>query len=232
MQNNPLVSIMCLCYNHSEFVEESLNSVIKQTYKNIELLIADDCSSDNSVEVINDWLKKNPNITFVKNSVNSGNTKTFNSLYKLAKGEYFIDLAADDILLEDCVEKQVNAFQNSKYDDLAIVYGNAELIDKDNNHIKFYYPVDQSGKTTKKPPTGDIYLSIIGQKEKICSVSSLVKSSVFEKLGKYDESLGYEDLDLWIKASRNYNFDFIDSILVQKRELKNSLYQHFFLKKQ
>lgn len=230
MQNTPLVSIICLCYNHSEFVEESLNSVINQTYKNVELLIADDCSSDNSVEVIQNWLKKNPGITFVRNTKNLGNTKTFNSLFELAKGEYFIDLAADDILLEDCIEKQIRAFQNSKYDNLALVYGNALLIDKNSNPIDFYYPINEIGTTIRKPPSGDIYLSVIGQKEKICSVSSLVKSNIFEKLGKYDENLAYEDLDLWIKASRNYNFDFIDSVLIKKRELKESLYQSFFQK--
>ena len=64
MQNTPLVSVICLCYNHEKFVVESLNSVLNQSYSNIELLIADDCSTDNSVLVIEDWLKNHPNIIF------------------------------------------------------------------------------------------------------------------------------------------------------------------------
>ena len=98
MESNPLVTIICLCYNHSDFVVESLNSVINQDYKNIELIIIDDCSSDNSALVIKQWLKNYPEILFIKNEVNLGNTKSFNKGLQLAKGDYIIDLASDDVL--------------------------------------------------------------------------------------------------------------------------------------
>ena len=64
MQNFPLVSVICLSYNHKAYVVEALNSVINQTYPNIELLIADDCSSDNSIGVIKDWVKNHPEVHF------------------------------------------------------------------------------------------------------------------------------------------------------------------------
>jgi glycosyltransferase involved in cell wall biosynthesis len=64
MQNFPLVSVICLSYNHEAYVVESLNSVINQTYPNIELLIADDCSTDNSVGKIQDWLENHPEVHF------------------------------------------------------------------------------------------------------------------------------------------------------------------------
>lgn len=54
----------------------------------------------------------------------------------------------------------------------------------------------------------------------ICSVSSMMKREVLEQLNGYDENLAYEDLDFWIRASRDYNFEFIDSVLVQKEKLK------------
>ncbi|WP_278009104.1 glycosyltransferase family 2 protein [Flavobacterium gyeonganense] len=114
MQNLPLVSIICLCYNHEQFVVESLNSVLNQNYENIELIIADDCSTDNSKQVIQEWLKNHAGVTFVSNETNLGNTKTFNKVLQLAKGDYIIDLATDDILLTDCVEKQINTFLNSE----------------------------------------------------------------------------------------------------------------------
>jgi glycosyltransferase involved in cell wall biosynthesis len=230
MQNTPLVTVICLCYNHSKYVIESLNSVINQTYPKIEIIIADDASTDNSKEVIADWLLKYPEIPFISNKINLGNTKTFNKALQHAKGKYIIDLAADDILLPECVEKQIDTFLNSKLENIGIVYGNAELISENNSHIRYYYEVNAKKKVLKKPATGDIYLAMLSQSSMICSVSSMVKREVLDQLNGYDENLAYEDLDLWIRTSRSYNFEFIDSILIQKRDLENSMGNHFFKK--
>lgn len=230
MQNSPLVSILCLSYNHAQFVEEALNSVLSQTYKNIELLIADDCSPDNSKSVIENWLKNHPEVIFMSNPTNIGNTKTFNKLLALAKGEYIIDLAADDVLLPDCVEKQLSAFENPTFENVGVVYGNAEIISETNAHLDYYYDINENGRIINPPPSGNIYLSVLGQYNKICSVSSMVKREVYDKLGGYDEHLAYEDLDLWIRASRIYNFEFIPDVLIQKRELATSLGSQFFVK--
>ena len=211
MQNFPLVSVICLSYNHEAYVVEALNSVINQTYPNIELLIADDCSSDNSIGVIKDWVKNHPEVHFSTNEKNLGNTKTFNQLAKIAKGEFIIDLAADDLLVPNCIEKQVTTFQNSKYKNLGIVYGNLIEIDKNGNFLNNYY------KEEDRPESGDIYKMVIGRTIKICSVSSMIKKSVLEKLGYYDEDLAYEDLDLWIRTSRDFEFEYIPEILAKKR---------------
>lgn len=230
MQNSPLVSVICLCYNHANFVEETLNSVLKQTYPNIELLIADDCSTDSSKSVIENWLQLHPEIPFVVNTVNIGNTKTFNKMLALANGGYIIDLAADDVLLPECIAKQIKAFQESKFPNVGVVYGNAALISEDGKPIGYYYELDDEGKIITLPPSGNIHLSVLGQHHKICSVSSMVKREVFENLGGYDENLAYEDLDLWMCASKIYDFEFIEDVLIQKREVVNSLGSQFFTK--
>lgn len=226
----PLVSIICLCYNHEQFVVESLNSVLNQSYKNIELIIADDCSTDSSEKTIKNWLENYPEIPFISNKTNLGNTKTFNKALKIAKGNYVIDLAADDILMPNCVEKQIDTFLNSNQKKLAIVYGNAEIISENNQHLRYYYEVNHEKKVLKKPATGDIYSSILSQSSMICSVASMVKREVLDELKGYDENLAYEDLDLWIRTARNYNFEFIDSVLIQKRELEDSLGSQFYKK--
>lgn len=223
MQNFPLVSVICLSYNHEAYVVEALNSVINQTYPNVELLIADDCSTDNSVEVIQNWLENHPEVDFLTNEKNLGNTKTFNQLAKKAKGEFIIDLAADDILLPNCVENQIKTFQNSKFKNLAIVYGNLIEIDENGNFIENYYTEEDY------PESGDIYKMVVGRTTKICSVSSMIKKSVMEKLGYYDENLAYEDLDLWIRTSRDFDFEYIPEILAKKRVLFNSLSSHFLM---
>lgn len=223
MQNDCLVTVICLCYNHAEFVEEALNSVINQTYKNIELIIADDCSTDNSVSVIKNWLSTYPEITFISNKKNLGNTTTFNQCLKLAKGNYIIDLATDDILLPETVEKQLEGFAASAFKNVGVVYGNMELITNDKKHLAFFLPVDANYKRLNPQKVGDIYAGLLSGSNSMGAVASLVKREVFDLLNGYDESLCYEDYDFWIRASRIFNFDYIDEILVQKRVLEDSL---------
>lgn len=223
MQNTPLVTIICLCYNHAEFVEEALNSVINQSYRNIELIIADDCSTDGSKQVILSWLKKYPEILFIANEHNLGNTKTFNKALKHAKGDYIIDLATDDIILPETVEKQLNGFENSSFDNLGVVYGNTEWITNNKKHIRYFMTVDENKKRIQQQPVGNIYIGLLNGNNNVGSVASMVKKEVFDRLNGYDENLVYEDYDFWIRASRIYNFDYIDEILIQKRVLESSL---------
>lgn len=221
MQNLPLVSVICLCYNHEKFVEKTLNSVLEQTYSNIELIIIDDFSTDKSKEVIEKWLKNHPNIQFIANDKNLGNTKTFNKAVKFAKGDYIIDLAADDVLLEHCIATQIETFSNSNYKNLGIVYGNVSIIDENNNFLHYYYTENEY------PQSGDIYKMVISRSTKICSVSAMIKKEVFEKVGFYNEKLAYEDLDLWVRASRIFEFEYIPEILVKKRETTTNLTSYF-----
>jgi glycosyltransferase involved in cell wall biosynthesis len=231
MQEKPLVSVICLCFNHSQFVLESLNSVKSQTHSNIELIILDDCSEDNSAEIIEEWLLNYPEILFIKNKTNIGNIKSFNHALKLAKGDYIIDLAADDLLLSNCIENQLIAFEKSKYKNLGAVYGNAEIIDEKGTFLNYYFEVNESKKVLKNRVTGNIYASILSGGNSMCSVSALMRSEVYTTLLGYDENLYYEDLDLWIRASRLFEFDFIDEILVQKRVVTNSHGSKFHKKK-
>ncbi|MBF4505964.1 glycosyltransferase [Flavobacterium sp. JLP] len=230
MQDKSLVTIICLCYNQEKYVVESLLSAVNQDYPFIELIIVDDFSTDNSKETIQNWLVDYPEIQFIANETNLGSTKSFNKALKLAKGDYIIDLACDDILLPNCVSLQLKAFQQNRFKNLGIVYGNAELINEKGNFYFYYFPADASKKTIEKRQIGDIYLSVISGGNSICSVSSMVKKTVFDDLKGYDEDLAYEDLDLWIRASRKYDFDYIDEILIKKRISTTSFGTHFHLK--
>ena len=214
MQENPLVTIICLSYNHEKFVVETLNSVVNQNYSPIELIIVDDCSSDATKSIIEDWLLSHSDVRFIANEVNLGNTKSFNNALKIAKGNYIIDLAADDLLMPNGIQMQMEAFQKSTYKNLGIVYGNAEIINENGSFNSFYFPVDANGNVITKRKTGDIYTSVLSSGDSICSVSTLIKKDVFDFLGGYDETLGYEDLDSWIRASRAFEFDFIDAVLI------------------
>ncbi len=106
----PLVSVICLCYNHRRFVREAVESVLNQSYKNIQVIVADDASTDNSVEEIQSLKAPYPSIELLLLPKNLGNCKAFNEALKLAKGEFVIDFATDDVMMPDRIEKQVAFF--------------------------------------------------------------------------------------------------------------------------
>ncbi len=115
MTEFPLVSILCLSYNQQRFLVESLESLKSQTYHNIEILICDDCSKDNSVEIINNWIKDHPqlNIRFIPHTRNQGICKSLNELLAVSKGKYLITIALDDLMEPDKIERHVAILENS-----------------------------------------------------------------------------------------------------------------------
>ena len=102
----PLVSVICLCYNHSKYVIESIESVLSQSYANIELIIVDDASTDDSQSVIRNFIVSLPQVNFIPLTNNIGNCSAFNIGWRASSGDYVIDLAADDwretLLLPSC----------------------------------------------------------------------------------------------------------------------------------
>src|SRR5258708_38496375 len=96
---SPLVSIVCLCFNHERFVGEALRSVFQQTYSNIQIIIVDDFSTDGSTsiikKVISDYTHK---IQFLGLTQNLGNCKAFNQGLALATGDFVIDFSTDDVM--------------------------------------------------------------------------------------------------------------------------------------
>ncbi len=227
-KSQPIVTVICLCYNHENFVIASLNSVINQTYKNIELIIIDDASTDSSASLITMWNTKKK-FTFIKNKTNIGPNKSFNKGLRQAKGKYIIDLAADDILTKNSILLRVKKFYSSKYKNLGVVFSNVESIDQNENHIEYRYPIDNNFKANTPPPTGYIYKEVV-HSYFISSPSMLIKKEVFDKLNGYDEELNFEDLDFCIRSSKYFNYDYVDEILVKKRVLKNSLGSQFCAK--
>src|SRR5689334_22961475 len=98
----PLVTIGVTSYNYEQFITASLNSVLSQTYRNIEVIIVDDCSKDNCPFLIKRWIGENKLVcTYIQHQNNLGITKTLNEIVSIANGKYIIFLATDDILLPE-----------------------------------------------------------------------------------------------------------------------------------
>ena len=224
-----MVSIICLCYNHSKFIEESIYSVFNQTYKNWELIIVNDASTDNSKEIIDkivsDFYIKKDNHSYTIQVIhlekNRGNCTAFNKGFRISEGKYIIDLAADDKFELDKLEKQVKALENAD-NKTGICFTNATLIneeiDEESNKLGNYY-FDWYKKT---PKDGFIFKELIRAGGMICSPTMLIKREVLEELGGYDETLSYEDYDFWVRSSRNWKYIFLNENLTFYRKTTHS----------
>lgn len=216
-KGSPLVSIICLCYNHEQYVVEAINSVLSQTYDNIELIVIDDASTDNSQQVIRDHLQKFSDVKFIQLPSNGGNCKAFNIGWQASSGEYVIDLAADDILFPERVSVGVDSFiENGP--NFGVHFTDAQMIDNNGTVIREH-------KTTSffshEVPQGYIFKELLS-KYFVNPVTMMYSKALLEFLGGYDESLKYEDFDLWVRSSKKYKYCYTEQILVSKRVLHGS----------
>jgi glycosyltransferase involved in cell wall biosynthesis len=206
-------------------VEESLFSVINQTYQALELIVVDDASTDHSSSVIQEFVQEYPHIQVIINEHNLGNCRSFNKALAFAQGKYIIDLAADDVLLDTRIEKQVNKFEalDASY---GVIFTNAMYVNELSQVISFHYPVDRQGHARQRVPAGYVYESIL-RGYFICTPTMIMRKSLLEELGGYDENLGYEDFDLWIRSARNYKYYYLDEVLTLKERLGVRYLQNF-----
>lgn len=218
--SQPLVTIICLCYNHERFLREALDSVLAQTYSNLEVIIVDDSSIDSSPKIIQEYIKHHPQLTYISTGQNLGNTKAFNKGWRASKGEYIIDFATDDVLLPNRVEMQVEAF--SKLDkSYGVVYSDAEYINDNSEHLYYH------SEKYKSAPDGDVFTEVIGRYF-ICPPTMMMRRSVLEELGGYDENLAYEDFDFWVRSSRNWKYSYLPEVTTQRRLHPQSLSQQYY----
>lgn len=125
MQKELLISIAMCTYNGERFIKEQIDSILAQTYTNFELLIFDDGSSDNTVEIIRSYQNKHPNIYFQQNEQNLGFLKNFEQAISSAKGDYIALTDQDDIWKKEKLETFVNNIS-----DHALIYSDAIIIDE------------------------------------------------------------------------------------------------------
>jgi glycosyltransferase involved in cell wall biosynthesis len=222
--NKPLVSVICLCYNHERFVWEAIQSVLDQTYPTIQLIVLDDGSTDQSVQKIRSLVADKPEITFISGQSNRGYTKALNEALKYVKGEFIIDLAADDVFYPTRIEEGVTELTKAGLN-YGVNFSDAVLIDESGNLLGLH--------SEKYPhatiPQGDIYKAII-EKYFICPPTMMFRKSVIDRLGGYDESLSFEDFDFFVRSSREFYFCYTPKVLVKRRVLSNSMSSKQFQK--
>ena len=192
MSGLPLVSVVIPCYNHDSYVQDTIRSVINQSYENIELIIIDDGSKDSSVEKINNLLeecqRRFTRFEFIARE-NKGLCATLNQAISWSKGKYFCAIASDDIMLEAKTATQVEFMENNNK--VVALFGSANYINE-NNEIKNVNKLKE-----QEYPFDKILLNECA----FFAPTQMMRLDVIEKIGGYNEEILVEDWYMWLKMA-------------------------------
>ncbi len=202
----PVISVIIVSYNHSHYVTKCLNSLLQQTYKNWELIVADDASPDSSTEVINDWLNnKNIEAKKVFHSKNAGFCRTLNECILLAKGDFIKIIAADDVMLPELLEQSYNRL-NSLPEDYAMVYSNARFIDENDKLGKIIFTNNFNFDRNRLQ-------DILFKNNMILALTAMFRAEIFNKIGNFNPDFIIEDYEYWLRIAKNHKIDYINEVL-------------------
>jgi glycosyltransferase involved in cell wall biosynthesis len=192
MSFQPLISVIIPAYNAASFIEETLRSVQAQTYGNLEILVVDDGSSDETWKIIELFSKKDPRIVPIKHEVNAGLAATRNTALKQAQGELIAFLDADDVWLPEKTSRQADLFRLQPH--VNLTFTNYYLWDGTKDvGLRYNKPKDFS--------TDNLHVKIIYACP-FAPSSVMVRHDFLRRVGGFDPSFpGVEDWDLWLRMA-------------------------------
>ena len=176
---------MIPAYNAEKYIKEAIDSALNQTYKDIEILVCDDVSTDRTYKILEKYGDK---IKLLRHDWNAGPAFTLNSCIKQAKGEWIKWLSADDVLYPESIDMLMEHATDHK----TIYYTHYTIIDKFGNYIKRF--------TEPERVESDLWKLFYGN-----GSSSIIHRDVFELCGLFDENLRHsEDYEFWLRATQLY----------------------------
>lgn len=214
-KKTPLVSIVIFTYNHSSFIHETIEGALSQTYKNIEIIIADDCSTDGNIEIIHDFMERFPGkIKAIIGENNQGITKNANRGIAACTGQYIAMVGGDDVIFPTKIEKQMNwMLKNNK----RAICGHGLNICDENTQITGLYShiIPKSGK-------GRVNWIKYGP---LFGATSIIVNKIYLPSPAYDERVPIvSDWKLYIDVlDDDLEYGYVDEILGLYRKHSNNV---------
>ncbi len=203
----PLVSVIIPAYNAAAFLGDTLDSVLAQTYKNLEIIVVDDGSTDTTPHVLESYKDR---IT-VLHQANAGQATARNSGARSAKGEFLAFLDSDDLWDSDKINRQVELI--NRFPKALAVYCDHRSIDAQGN------PLASSGALAHPRPSGNILRALLLGPCIITPGLVLLRRNAFDMMGGFDKTMrGHEDYTLWLRLATQGSFIYSPDTLVSYRQ--------------
>lgn len=209
----PKVSVIIPTYQHAHFVGQAIQSVLAQTYKDYEIIVVDDGSSDNTSEVLAEF---GDQVTVIYQE-NRGLSAARNTGIRASKGEYVAFLDADDVWMPAKLEKQVPLFERNKR--VGLICSDILFFDESGDRSSTAFE-------TNRPQSGMIH-SVIFILSFMPMPTVMVRRSCFDDVGYFDETLtSCEDHDMWLRISKKWAVDFVNEPLAKYRDSANQMHNN------
>ena len=209
MKDRLLVSTITPVLNRAEYLEECIESVLKQDYSNVEHVLVDGGSTDGSLDILEEYRRRYPKRVRYISEKDRGACDAINKGLRMAKGQILGFLGSDDTYPTDAISKVIKAF--SEYPDVGLIYGNCNIIDGRGQFTHLAYAADFDREEAIHS-----YCAMF-------SPSMFYKKEVIDKIGYMDWTLHVGDFDLILRASRIFVFQRIDEVLSNFRMHKGSV---------
>jgi glycosyltransferase involved in cell wall biosynthesis len=203
---NPKVSVVMSAYNAEKFLEEAVESILRQIFIDFEFLIVDDASTDKTSSILKNFSYKDPRIKIITNEENIGLTKSLNKALGLSRGEYIARMDADDVSYPNRLEDQVRFLDS--HSDIGIVGGAANSMDEHGTVTgEIHYPTQS--KELKR---------ILINYNPFIHSTLMFRSSVLKKAGGYNEKFHYaQDHELLLRIARVSNIANLETLVLGSR---------------
>ena len=202
MDRTPLVSVGMASYNHAPFLPAAIDSILNQTFRDFELIVVDDGSADSSLEILQSYAGKHPEVIRVlthPGRQHLGISATWNASIKEARGQYWCPQASDDVSYPDRLERQVTLLEGLP--DIGWVYGIADFIDEGGARLN-----EELGADLSAFP--DLSEQLILQ-NLIASATTMIRMRCMTELGPFDPDLAYSDWEFWVRLAVRYPAAFL-----------------------
>ena len=206
-----LISVLMRSYNHEKYISEAIDSVLNQSFKDLELIIIDDFSKDNSKTIIKSYESKDKRIKAFFHDKNMGMASTMNDLFSKASGKYIAYIDSDDSWFPLKIEKQLEILEKN---DSLVVWSEGEIIDQ--NSTPTGETFTQINLATDKKKSGEIFEDLLHAN--FIFLSSLIHNRTFAKDLLFDQKLKYlNDYKFVVALANKHHFFFIKEPLVKYR---------------
>ncbi len=198
MMEKPLVSVCIPAYNNAEYIGETIDSILKQTYQNLELVVVDDNSKDDTLKVLQEYAAKDGRVRVYHNENNLGMSGNWNHCLELCQGEFIKLVCADDLLAENALEKEVQAL--IEHPSAVMAESDTKLVDLNGNGKGFYKRFGAKGLVSgsKVARKGFFVKNYFGAPQ-----ANTFRKSAYEKVGGFDTDYTYIlDYDFWVELAK------------------------------